>query len=79
MIPDYLISIFKVALVGVILLGMIVVLLGINHVTHNDDSLSSEETNLLRREVTDDRKVITPRSVFHNFLARSMKRSTKTR
>lgn len=74
MIPGYLISIIKIVLVVLILVGMIMLLLAINHLTHNDDSLTQTETNRLKQEINDNEKVITRRSVFHNFLARDLTR-----
>lgn len=74
MIPEYLISIFRIVLVLLILVGMIVVLLAINHVTHNDDTISQSDTDRLKRDLTDNQKVITRQSVFHKFLARDKTR-----
>lgn len=71
LIPEYIQSIFKIILVLIIILGMIVLLLGINHLSHNDDSISEEETEKLKSELTKESRVISPRSVFHRFLARS--------
>lgn len=75
--PDFLVSIFRVALVGIILIGMIMILLGINHLTHNDDSLTDEETQSYRQDIPTEKRVISSKSVFNNFLARSMKRAVR--
>ena len=75
--PDFLVSIFRVALVGIILIGMIMILLGIIHLTHNDDSLTDEETQSYRQDIPTEKRVISSKSVFNNFLARSMKRAVR--
>ena len=75
--PDFLVSIFRVALVGIILIGMIMILLGINHLTHNDDSLTDEETQSYRQDIPTEKRVISSKSIFNNFLARSMKRAVR--
>lgn len=77
MIPDYLITIFKLILVGIILLGMIVILLGINHLSHNDGSLSASETDLYKEDIKTEKKVISSRSVFNNFLGRNMRKEIR--
>ncbi len=74
MMPDFLLTSLKVLMVIIILIGMIIILMGINHLTHNDDSISPNETKALKREVRDDQRVISRRSVFHKFLARDLKR-----
>lgn len=75
--PELLISIFKISLVVIILFGMIMILLGINHLTHNDDSLNSDETAQYKHDLAEEKSVISTKSVFHNFLAKSMKRHTR--
>ncbi len=79
MIPQYLFPIFRIVLVLLIILGMIVVLLAINHLTHNDDRHSESSTNQLKHEINKDEKVITSNSVFHKFLARDFSRRIKQR
>ena len=59
----------SLSMLVLILVGL--VLLGINHFLHCDDTLTSSETDKLKEEPGQTPKVITRRSVFHNFLARS--------
>lgn len=69
-LPDIVFTVLRVALVVVILVAIISLLLGINHLSHNDDTISEEETSNFREEVKEKQEVISNRSVFHKFLAR---------
>lgn len=77
--PEFLVYIFKIALVGIILIGMIMILLGINHLTRNDDSITYEETQDYRQELPHEKHAISSKSVFNNFLARSPKRELRNK
>ena len=70
--PTYLFTILQILIVVIIIMGMIMVLLGINHLTHNDDSISQEQTEHMKEDMRRKESVITDRSVFHNFLARNI-------
>ena len=58
----------------ILLIGaMVVILLGISHIFHNDDMNTLEDTNILKHDVEDKENVISEKSVFYNFLVNSDK------
>lgn len=65
-------SIIQTVLTIILLVGMAVLLLSINHFLHNDDSLPQSDTDQLKRELERDADVITRRNIFHKFLARTI-------
>ena len=76
LIPPYLYPAIRVALILVILVGMVILLLAINHLAHNDDTLNEKETRKFKDEVENEKDVISRRSVFHGFLARPKSKPT---
>lgn len=64
------IFIIQIVFVVLIIFGMILILMSINHLTHNDDSTAQDITDSLRTHLDDNDKVIPDESVFHRFLAR---------
>ncbi len=79
MIPQYLFPIIRIVMVILIILGMIILLLAINHLTHNDDAHPQSSTSQLKQDIRKSEKVITSNSVFHKFLARDLTRRIKQR
>lgn len=49
---------------------MVLILMGIGHLFHNDDLNSSEDDLLLRDEVENSEDVVGEKSVFYNFIVR---------
>ena len=70
MITATLILIGKILLMLVIIGGMIMVLMGIGHLFHNDDLNTSEDDLLLKDEVESSENVVGEKSVFYNFIMR---------
>lgn len=66
----FILSFFEFASVVLMLLAMIVLLLGINRLFHRDLEIGDDETRKFRRELKDSDEVITPHSVFHDFITR---------
>ncbi len=60
----------QIILVTVMLVAMVMVLMGISHLSHVEDEARKEETDALKREVDEDANVVSRYSVFHRFLAR---------
>lgn len=50
--------------------GMVVILLSIGHLFHNDDLNTSEDDLLLRDEVENRKDVVSEKSVFYNFIVK---------
>lgn len=50
--------------------GMVVILLSIGHLFHNDDLNTSEDDLLLRDEVENSKDVVSEKSVFYNFIVK---------
>lgn len=71
MIPATVFSLFKFIAVVIILAAMVMLLLGIGHLSHVDDIASDSESQKMMREVLEDEKVIGDKSVFNKFLSRS--------
>ena len=70
------ISVIRVILVIVILLGMVMVLLGINHyLLRPNDSWDDSDCDQLKNEIRDQDMVIGKKNLFHNFLGRDSQRS----
>ncbi|MCM1290311.1 MAG: hypothetical protein NC201_02305 [Prevotella sp.] len=72
-----LIFIIRLVLVLLILVGMVMVLLGINHFLLRSDTDERQETERLRRDVKNKDYVISRYSLFHMFLAREHKSASR--
>lgn len=59
---------FQVILVLVILAAMILILLGIGRLGHENDFEDATETELLKEEVEDENNVISSNSIFKNLV-----------
>lgn len=77
MITSVFIIIGKILLMFILLGGMIMVLLSIGHLFHNDDLNSSEDDHQLRDDVENSREVVSNKSVFYNFLVRDIEKEKK--
>lgn len=53
-----------------ILGGMVMILLGIGHLFHNDDLNSAEDDLSLRNEIDNYEEVVGEKSVFYNFIVK---------
>lgn len=62
------IAILKFILVLIILVAMIIILLGINHLFSGNFSSSEKETSDFRREVREGDDVMSSHNLFHQFL-----------
>ena len=51
--------------------GMVMILMGIGHLFHNDDLNTQEDDLLLRNEVEESEDVVGEKSVFFNFIYRT--------
>lgn len=60
----------KILLMLLIIGGMVMVLLSIGHLFHNDDLNTSEDDLLLKDEVDHSEDVVGEKSVFYNFLVK---------
>lgn len=65
----------KILILMLLIGAMVVLLLGINCLFHNDDSKTLDETELLRNDVDEGDEVISDRSVFYNFLVKATRES----
>lgn len=63
-----LISIVKAILVIVIMIAMVLILLGINHFLHGNNSHLDEEVERMRRDVATRGDVMTEGNVFQEFI-----------
>lgn len=68
MIAATLILIGKILLMLLIIGGMVMILLGIGHLFHNDDLNTKEDDLMLRNEVEHQEDVVGEKSVFYNFI-----------
>lgn len=66
MIVSVLISIFKVMAVVAMLGAMVVLLVGIRHISSDD--VAPDDTDALRHDIDDKENVISQHSLFHEFL-----------
>ena len=73
MITTTAILIGKIALMMLIIGAMVMILMGIGHIFHNDDLNTSEDDVLLRNEVDNSEDVVGEKSVFYNFLVKTEK------
>lgn len=71
MITASFILIGKIILLIVIIGAMVMILLGITHLFHNDDLNSKEDDLILRDELEKSEDVVSEKSVFYNFLINS--------
>lgn len=71
---DFSYTLLRLVAVAVMLLAMIVLLLGINRLFHNDLNIDNSETNKFKKEVKESDEVITPHSVFHDFITKDKDR-----
>lgn len=67
-------TILQAAFVILILICMIMVLMGINALTHRDKTNDVKAADELRKEISSHSEVISRHSVFHQFLARDDER-----
>ena len=56
---------------------MVMILLGITHLFHNDDLNSKEDDLILRDELEKSEDVVSEKSVFYNFLINSEREDNK--
>lgn len=77
MIAAFFISILKGLLVLVMLVAMVMVLMGISHLSRVDDDSAEEDAEKLRRQIDEDERVVGDYSVFHRFLARDRRKRAK--
>ena len=77
MITASFILIGKIILLIVIIGAMVMILLGITHLFHNDDLNSKEEDLILRDELEKSEDVVSEKSVFYNFLINSEREDNK--
>ena len=70
MISATLLLLGKILLMLLIIGAMVMVLMGIGHLFHNDDLNSLEDDLLLKDEVEHEKNVVGEKSVFYNFLVR---------
>ncbi len=68
MISSFFILAIKIIAVVALLVGMVVILTGIGHLTNRRGENDINKTGNLRAEINKSEKVISPNSVFHNFL-----------
>ena len=69
----------KILLMFILIGGMIMVLMSIGHLFHNDDLNTSEDDRQLRDDVENSKDVVSDKSVFYNFLVREQKDEDKRR
>lgn len=60
----------QILAVGGILIGMIMLLLGIHRLFNTDEFDNPNDTRNLRKDISDETRVITGHSIFHQFLVR---------
>lgn len=61
-----------------VLLGMVMLLLGINHLfTHHDGFYDDSASDRLRKDMNTGSSVIPPESLFSGFLARSIRKAER--
>lgn len=77
MITASFILIGKIILLIVIIGAMVMILLGITHLFHNDDLNSKEDDLILRDELEKSEDVVSEKSVFYNFLINSEREDNK--
>lgn len=71
MITATAILIGKIVLMILIIGAMVMILLGIGHLFHNDDFNSNEDDIRLRYEIDNTEEVVGKKSVFYNFLVKA--------
>lgn len=74
MIETMIFTILKILILIVLLSAMVMVLLGIRHISNPLESASRDETDALKREVRDEADGISQHSVFRQFLSGSRRR-----
>ena len=77
MITATAIFIGKIVLMILLIGAMVIILLGIGHLFHNDDLNTSDDDILLRDEIDEKEDVVGKKSVFYNFLVRTEKTKEK--
>ena len=70
MISATLLLLGKILLMLLIIGGMVMILMGIGHLFHNDDLNTSEDDLMLRDEVENSEDVVGEKSVFYNFIVK---------
>lgn len=68
----------KILLMLLIIGGMVMILMGIGHLFHNDDLNTSDDDLKLRDEVEHSENVVGEKSVFYNFLVRPADKDRRT-
>lgn len=68
MITGAISTVISAILVGCILVGMVLMLLGINNIVYHRDWDENHSTDDLRKEIDEDMNVISESSVFSRFL-----------
>lgn len=58
--------------------GMVMILLSIGHLFHNDDLNTSEDDMMLRDEVENSKDVVGEKSVFYNFIVKHSEEDRKS-
>jgi len=72
------IAIIKIILVMLVLVGMVLLLLGINHLFCNHrDTYNDKSDADLRRNLEHEREVIPPGSLFSGFLAKEIRKGER--
>ena len=69
------ITLLKILLVVVLLIAMVLVLLMIGHMAHPEESSTREDRERLLHDVENRERVITSKSIVHQFFARQAPRS----
>lgn len=72
-------AILKIILVVMLLLAMVVILLGIGHLTNGRFDTDASDIDKLRDEVDNREEVISKRSIFHEFLEGTRKEKLNRR
>lgn len=71
MITASFIFIGKIVLMMIIIGAMIMILMSIGHLLHNDDLNTAEDDSHLKDELERDENVVGEKSVFYNFLVKA--------
>lgn len=61
----------KILLMVLLIGGMVMILLSIGHLFHNDDLNTLEDDMRLRQEIDKSEEVVGEKSVFYNFLVKT--------
>ena len=72
-------AIMKIILVVMLMLAMVVILLGIGHLSNGSFDTDASDIDKLRDEVDNREEVISKRSIFHEFLEGTRKEKRNRR